>query len=272
MDPYLEAHWRDVHARLIIYASDALQGQLPGGLRARVEERVLLETPQGFRDHPLFPDVRVVEFAQTRGLETHPGATVAVEEPIVVRAEGDPATESFIEIIDRESGNPVVTVLEFLSPSNKSPGPNREQYLRKQRDLVASDTNLVEIDLNRFGTHTLAIPFAHLLPQDRTPYMVCVRRVTRWGEAEIYPMPLWKRLPIFRIPLRPADADVLLDLQPLVDQCSRNGGYEGTLNYAVDPDPPLLGADQDWTEQWLRDKGLRRRRKPAARKGKPKRR
>src|ERR1700730_2512135 len=60
MDPYLEAHWRDVHARLIIYASDALQGVLPGSVRARVEERVLLETPRGIGDHPLFPDVRVV--------------------------------------------------------------------------------------------------------------------------------------------------------------------------------------------------------------------
>ena len=28
MDPYLEAHWRDVHASLIIYARDALQGAL----------------------------------------------------------------------------------------------------------------------------------------------------------------------------------------------------------------------------------------------------
>src|SRR5581483_7274540 len=42
MDPYLEAHWRDVHAALIIYARDALQTVLPAPLRARVEERVLL--------------------------------------------------------------------------------------------------------------------------------------------------------------------------------------------------------------------------------------
>ena len=34
MNPYLEQHWRDVHARLITYASDAIQAQLPPGLRA----------------------------------------------------------------------------------------------------------------------------------------------------------------------------------------------------------------------------------------------
>src|SRR5262245_19121593 len=152
MDPYLEAHWRNVHARLIIYACDALQGVLPGSLRARVEERVLLETPQGLGDHPLFPDVRVVEYRPElkRGLETRPTASLAVAEPLLVDAEPETVSETFLEIIDRESGNRVVTVIEFLSPSNKSPGPNREQYFRKQREVCASDTNLVEIDLNHF--------------------------------------------------------------------------------------------------------------------------
>src|SRR5262245_12632107 len=135
MDPYLEAHWRDVHARLIIYACDALQSVLPGSLRARVEASVLLETPLGIGDHPLFPDVRVVAYTAKRGLKTRPEAGAAVAEPLVVEAEPDPATETFIEIIDRGSGNRVVTVVEFLSPSNKSPGPNRQQYLRKQREI-----------------------------------------------------------------------------------------------------------------------------------------
>src|SRR5436309_4884024 len=116
MDPYLEAHWRDVHARLIIYASDALQGVLPRSLRARVEERVLLETPKGLGDHPLFPDVRVVEFTTRRGLQTRPEAGVAVAEPRLVEAEPDPATETFLEFIDPASGNRIVTVVEFLSP------------------------------------------------------------------------------------------------------------------------------------------------------------
>ena len=59
MDPYLEAHWRDVHAGLVIYARDALQGVLPGSLRARVEERML-------------PGGRVVEYTPRRGLQTRP--------------------------------------------------------------------------------------------------------------------------------------------------------------------------------------------------------
>src|SRR5262249_14920692 len=158
-------------AGLVIYARDALQGALPRPLRARVEESVLLETPQGLGDHPLFPDVRVVEYTSKRGLETRPEASAVAAEPLLVETGREPVTEPFLEIIDRESGNRVVTVIEFLSPSNKSPGPNREQYLRKQREVCSSDANLVEIDLNRFGTHTLAFPLAHLKPQGRTAYM-----------------------------------------------------------------------------------------------------
>jgi Protein of unknown function (DUF4058) len=127
MDPHLEAHWRDVHARFVIYSCDALQSVLPPSLRARVEESVLLETPKGLGDHPLFPDVRVVEYTSTRSLETRREAGVGVAEPLLVEAEPEPVTETFIEIIDRESSNRVVTVIEFLSPSNKSPGLNREQ-------------------------------------------------------------------------------------------------------------------------------------------------
>jgi hypothetical protein len=270
MDPYLEAHWRDVHAGLVIYARDALQAVLPNSLRARVEESVLLETPKGLGDHPLFPDVRVVEYTVKRGLATPPEAGAAVAEPVLVEAEAEPVTETFLEIIDRASGNRVVTVIEFLSPSNKSPGPNREKYLRKQREVCSSCANLVEIDLNRFGTHTLAFPLEHLKPQGRTAYMACVRRATLRGKAQVYPMPLWERLPVVKVPLRPEDVDAPLDLQALIEQCYRNGAYEGTLDYAADPDPPLLGADLDWAEDWLHAKGLRLRKKPRRRKGKPK--
>jgi Protein of unknown function (DUF4058) len=270
MDPYLEAHWRDVHAALVIYARDALQGVLPTAMRARVEESVLLETPQGIGNHPLYPDVRVVEYTSQRLPVAPRNGGVAVAEPRLVATEDKPVVETLIEIIDRSSGNRVVTVIEFLSPSNKSPGPNREQYLRKQRQLCASDANLVEIDLNRFGTHALAFQLWFLDYEDRTPYMTCVRRATNRGMAEVYPMPLWRSLPTVKVPLRPDDADVPLNLQALIEQCYRNGAYDGTLNYAIAPDPPLVGADEEWAEQHLQELGLRPRKKRPRRKGKPK--
>ena len=122
-------------------------------MRARVQERVLLKTPGSLEERRL---------AEIRGLTTRPEKSAAVVEPLLVEAGAEPATETFLEIIDRESGNRVVTVIEFLSPSNKSPDPDQEQYLRKQHEITSSDANLVEIDLNRFGMHTLAVPLAQL--------------------------------------------------------------------------------------------------------------
>jgi hypothetical protein len=43
MDPYLEQHWGDVHHNLITFAQGLLNDHLPRDLRARVEERVLVD-------------------------------------------------------------------------------------------------------------------------------------------------------------------------------------------------------------------------------------
>ena len=82
MDPYLEEFWRDVHARLVIYASDQLQSRLPGDLRARVEERVVVE-PLAGEGRSVYPDVRVVERGRAEGAAA--AADTAIAEPLVVR-------------------------------------------------------------------------------------------------------------------------------------------------------------------------------------------
>jgi hypothetical protein len=64
MDPYLEESWGDVHHRLITYAADQLQTTLPKDLRARVEERVFVESEVPRRT--LYPDIRVVERTRPR--------------------------------------------------------------------------------------------------------------------------------------------------------------------------------------------------------------
>ena len=63
-------------------------------------------------------------------------------------------------------------------------------------------------------------------------------------------------LPSIRIPLRPGDADVRLNLQTLVNMTYINGGYED-LDYTRDPIPPLSGPDAEWAVQLLKDAGLR---------------
>lgn len=258
MDPYLEAHWGDVHTSLVTYVRDALQESLPSPLRARVEERVVLEMADQWGS-PIYPDIRVIEHHHRPGVRGPAAAstTTTISEPLLVEAERDPPTERSVEIVDPGTGNRVVTVIEILSATNKMLGAGMQQYLRKQRHVLNSQTNLVEIDLLRSGEHVLAFTIDHIPPEHRTWYMVCVRRVTNRPMAEVYPIPLQVPLPTIKIPLRPTDADVQLNLQALIERAYRLGGYDGDLNYAVPPDPPLIGDDEVWADQLLREKGLR---------------
>ena len=255
MDPYLERHWGDVHQSLVTYARDLLQPRLPRDLRARVEERVYVESPEG-SERSMYPDIRVVE----RGLgKSSPAPTggVAVAEPLVVHVPDEPVTESYIEIIDVGSGKRVVTVIEVLSLSNKIPGEGQELYLQKQQELKQGHVSLVEIDLLRAGKRMLMLP-PHRIPLSyRTIYQVCVRRGWQPSAVEVYRVPLRERLPTIRIPLREADADVALDLQVLVDQCFRNGGYDDDIDYKAEPDPPLGPEDAIWADELLRSQGRR---------------
>jgi hypothetical protein len=256
MDPYLESHWRDVHTRVMVYAVDEIQTQLPGDLIARVEEGVTVDEDEASRS--IAPDVRVVEepLASDRG----DGGTAVAErvatEPIHVAVDERP-TPRHIEILDTSSGNRLVTAIELLSPSNKVPANGRELYLRKQREYLHSGVNLVEIDLLRTGYHTLAVDREKLRPQQRTPYLICVRRAGRPWEAEVYPATYRDTLPTIRIPLRPGDADATLNLQSLITQCYERGRYAATLNYALDPDPPLPLVEAQWADGLLRQAGLR---------------
>jgi hypothetical protein len=266
MDPYLERFWGDVHHRLITYACDRLQGALPGDLRARVEERVFVESPKG-PEHVLYPDIRVVERGRRQGVGPVLAGNVGVAEPLRIHLSSEPVTQGYIEIIDLASGRRVVTVIEVLIPPNEAPGPGRKLYLRKQKECQKGGVNLVEIDLLRAGRWVLAVPVHLVPPSHRTTYRVCVYRAQDDGIGEVYRVPLRERLPVIGIPLRPTDADVPLDLQAQVEQCYRNGGYDEDIDYRTEPDPPLTDDDARWADALLRERG--RRAGPAPKKTGP---
>jgi hypothetical protein len=255
MDPYLEQFWRDVHARLIIYSCDQLQDQLPEDLYARVEERIVLECGEPLRE-ARYPDVRVVEYPHGGLAGASAEAGVAVAEPVRVHYAPEAITETYIEIIDAGTGQRVITVIEFLSLSNKYPGDGQDQFRRKQEDLRHGKVSLAEIDLLRGGQRALSLPAPNIPVGLRTTYQVCVRRGWEADIYEIYPAPLRERLPVIRIPLRQTDADARLDLQALLDQAYRNGRYH-SIDYRVAAQPPLEGPDGLWADQLLRQAGKR---------------
>ncbi|HXE53016.1 MAG TPA: DUF4058 family protein, partial [Tepidisphaeraceae bacterium] len=177
-------------------------------------------------------------------------------EPIVVEVMPEPIREGFVEIVEAGTGEKVVTIVEFLSPSNKFPGVGHEQYRRKQQDCRESHTSLVEIDLTRNGPRAMAIPEQSVPQRCQTPYRVSVMRGWAPTKYELYSAPLRRRLPDVRIPLRENEPYVTLELQPLIDQAYRNGGYDD-IDYNSPPDPPLAGEDAAWAEELLKSRGLR---------------
>jgi hypothetical protein len=257
MDPYLESHWRDVHARMIVQAAERLQEELPSDLRARVEERVFVESTLG-TERGVYPDVRVIEGPPRRPA---PGPragdmSVSVAEPLVIHVEDEPATQGFIEIREVGSGRRVVTVIEILSLANKMQGEGQDLYRQKQRELKGAGVGLVEIDLLRAGRRVLSIPPESIPPSYRTPYQICIRRGWRPTAVEVYKVPLRERLPVIPIPLRETDRDVPLDLQAILDHCYLRGAYDD-IDYSLPPDPPLAPDDAEWAEALLKEKGLR---------------
>jgi hypothetical protein len=253
MDPYLEQHWGDVHHNLITFAQGMINERLPRDLRARVQERILVELPTDERAY--YPDVRVVEHdrpGQPGPAGEATGVTLAgpLEVPFL-----EPETQGFIEIVETRPQRRVITVLEVLSPSNKYAGHGRDLYRQKQRDPMGASISLVEIDLLRAGPHVLQVPLAHYPPSHRTPYKVCVHRGWK-ASAEIYRAPLREPLPAIRVPLRETDADVPLDLQALLAQVYRHGRYDD-IDYTVPPVPPLGPDDEAWADELLRRAGKR---------------
>ncbi len=257
MDPYLEAHWGDVHTRLTTYASDQLAGQLPGDLVVRIQEYVNVEIESLGQQRLIGPDVRVIE---RQGSELSAAATAVAEQtaddadPLVVPLPLEEPLLHEIQIIDRGSGNRVVTVIEFLSVANHRSG--QAAYSHKQRQLIGGAVNLVEIDLIRGGAWIIAAPPESVPLTRRGPYRICVVPAGRRREALLYRASYRFPLPEVRVPLRVHDVPITLALQPLVDQVYRNGGYD-TIDYSHDPIPPLPPEDQAWADELLRRAGRR---------------
>jgi len=256
MDPYLEQHWSDVHTSLVTYARDQLRAQMPSDLKIRVEEHVTIRSPDEGPARRYIPDVTVSEKPFGGGAATAVLEEVATAEPILVPLMMEPETERSIQIIDTRSGNRLVTAIEFLSPGNKSREAGRAAYRQMQRDLWSAGVNLVEIDLLREGDYSLIVP-SELVPRRALgPYRIAVLRASNPNFAEMYPVPLRRRLPIIRIPLRQSDPDATLDLQKLIDAAYENGGYED-VDYRQPPIPPLSSEEAAWAEILLRERDRR---------------
>ncbi len=249
MDPYLERHWQDVHSTFMVIAKQQLNRQLPNALLARVEESLAVESDDQ-RTRVVYPDVSVVELPSSfPGAQAEP-VGVAVADPFEVPLPQALPPQRHLEIIDTGSGNRIVTVIELLSPVNKVMPAGRAAYRRKQSEYIQGMVNLVEIDLLRCGEFVLAMPAEDWPLAHQAPYKICIRRVTRPTVAAGIGIQLQDRLPNIAIPLRPHDRDVVLELQPIIDDCYRDGRYH-VIDYKRPINPPFNDDELKWVESLL---------------------
>jgi hypothetical protein len=262
MDPYLESpDWFPcLHDSLIIGIMESLQARLPESYYAQSTQRVWLEVTH----RSIEPDVDVIHSSRrgARWREDEGGVAVAEEvelaEPVVVAVEAiehDPFEEPLIEI-RRKQGEEVrlVASIEVVSPANKTPGnPGREKYQAKQREILAGQAHLIEIDLLRGGTHVTAVPHEVAVARAGAfDYHVCVHRFDRPNEFFVYPIRLEQRLPGIAIPLLPGDPDIPLALQTVFDRAYNAGPYRRAVNYGTDRIvPPLRPEQLEWVKARL---------------------
>ena len=161
--------------------------------------------------------------------------------------------EDYIEIRQR-SDSRLVTLIELVSPSNKTTPQGRAAYLDKRREGRGATANLVEIDLVLQGQPTLDYSRDGLPDWD---YAVTVTRSTQPERYEIYTTTLQKRLPRFRLPLASDDRDTVLDLHTAFTRCYDQGGFAGRIDYGRDPVTTLADEDRRWLNDVLKQQKLR---------------
>ena len=146
-----------------------------------------------------------------------------------------------MEIRDRRNRE-LVTVIELLSPTNKLPGPDRQQYLAKRMELLNGPVHLVEIDLLR-----------HLRCRRTTGQPVPTRSWLAGLNVASTPISGRSRCAIDypRSPFQFApDADARIDLQAILSQIYDDAGYADYIYEGV-PRPRLSEEDAAWARAFL---------------------
>lgn len=254
MNPFLQARWPDAHTAMIGYIRESLNERLPSDLAVIAEESISIDC-ETEPDVRMRADVAVVEQASIRYPDSlaplDDTSTMTLAQPETIRIS---PTRRWLEI--RDVDNHLVTVIELLSPSNKTPVA-AANLARRHEQLIRSGVNVVEIDLIRGGLRTLPELLTAELKETslQTTYLIIVGKAHCPDERQVYYCPLRDRLPAFAIPLRATDNPVPLDLQPLIDRCYQTGRY-WQLSQRPLPPPALTADEQAWVDQQRAAAGL----------------
>lgn len=260
VDPYLEGSdfWTGFHNRFLMYVADDLQPQLPANYVATVEVRIYLENPEGGNGQSSFrmPDLEVIRVGPSSSWSERVRVEQVPRGGVLVAPDLLEQREAYVLVRDLPSGE-LVASLELLSPANKRRGEGREQYRRKQQQLVAAGVNLVEIDLLRGGSHTTLPREEALLALPPFHYLASIYRAADSEQCQVFTWSLRDPLPEIPVPLASEDAEPTLDLQSLFERTYDQSRMRRLLPYGRTPQPPLTGDDVEWADRLLGEAGLK---------------
>ncbi|MBX9623774.1 MAG: DUF4058 family protein [Gemmataceae bacterium] len=181
--------------------------------------------------------------------------TYAAEVVLFTSVTREEHAEEYVEVRSRADGR-LVTLVEVVSPANKTTVAGRAAYLEKRAEALAQRAGVVQVDLVLQGKPTLSYSRDGLPDFD---YAVTVTRPTAPDRYEIYTATLPKRLPKFKVPLAADDRDALLDLQAAVTRAYDHGNFAAAVDYKAPPHPdvPLSAVNAAWLDQSLKQLKLR---------------
>jgi hypothetical protein len=273
MDPYLEAPdiWPDFHDAFAGEIRALLNQALPAPYYARLEMRPEIGIVEaGDNPRRIVPDIAVVRHPAGPRADGRVAVAdlprAAISPHVEVQLFSEPLRHAFVEIRDPARGHRLVTLLEIASPSNKYLGPDREAYQRKQREVLASDANLIELDLLRAGKRLFAFAEIEAAMAQHDPpadYVAVISRAWQRGangqpRFVLHAAAVTQRLPCIGVPLRAEEPEVPLDLQFAFQRAYDSGPYRrGAVDYTAPPRPPLAEALVAWADDCLRACGLR---------------
>jgi hypothetical protein len=244
MNPYFERStiWLDFHTEFLTSLRRLLVPQVTPKYIVQLDEHVYIhDAPTEERRWVGRSDLSVAQ--GDASVAEHRGIGLMEAPAEVFLPEQDLEGIPFLEIRDRENRE-LITVIELLSPSNKRPGPDREQYLAKRRDYLRSAAHLVEIDLLRGWKPMPA------LGRPDCDYSIMVSQAEKRRAADFWPVRLREQLPVIPIPLRQADGAAHVDLQEVLNRAYDGPGYEHVI-YAGTPEPPLSAEDDAWARHLI---------------------
>jgi hypothetical protein len=146
----------------------------------------------------------------------------------------------------------VVTVIEVLSPKNKRSGEGRNVYQKKRQKILTSLSHLVEIDLLRCPK---PMPILEN-EQIKSTYRILVSRSEYRPQAELYPFELQETIPLFPLPLRQGDREIIVNLQELINGVYERAGFDLAIDYTRETVPPLTETDAVWAKKLLKKQTL----------------